>query len=357
MAIISRRDLIVAASAGRLLAQEPTSFPAQNTSVPLSGIEGDTTPTEKFFIRDHFREPAVSMSGWRLQIEGRVSRPLELAFADILESPVKDIQAVLECAGNPTTGAAAANAVWRGVPLAAILERAGAAPDAVAVMLEGADSGRLFPESPDMKYCQVVPFEKCMQPESLLAFKVNGRFLARSNGFPVRALFPGWYAMDSVKWLQRIVVLGLSDRAEDFQRSGMNRLYNRNTKTAAGDVQVSRLTDIQVRSAIAWPPENARLPRGRYIVRGFAWTGSGVIRKVAFSADAGRSWGPAQLESQPKPFTWVRWNYTWSATPGDHILMSRAADSAGREQALARDPSRKDGYELNYCVPVPCTVR
>mgnify|MGYP001019978548 CR=1 FL=1 len=81
-------------------------------------------------------------------------------------------------------------------------------------MLEGADSGRLFPESPDMKYCQVVPFEKCMQPESLLAFKVNGRFLARSNGFPVRALFPGWYAMDSVKWLQRIVVLGLSDRAE-----------------------------------------------------------------------------------------------------------------------------------------------
>ena len=41
-----------------------------------------------------------------------------------------------------------------------------------------------------------------------MAFKLNDRFLPRKNGFPARALFPGWYAMDSVKWLQRVVVLG-----------------------------------------------------------------------------------------------------------------------------------------------------
>jgi hypothetical protein len=37
--------------------------------------------------------------------------------------------------------------------------------------------------------------------------------------------------------------------------------------------------------------------------------------------------------------------------------MSRATDDAGRQQPLARDPARKDGYELNYCAPVRCEVR
>jgi DMSO/TMAO reductase YedYZ molybdopterin-dependent catalytic subunit len=211
--------------------------------------------------------------------------------------------------------------------------------------------------SPELPYCQIVPMEKCMRPESLVAFKLNGRFLPRRNGFPARALFPGWYGMDSVKWLQRVVVLGPSDQAPNFQLSGMNQLYNRMVKTAAGELKVTRIAGIQVRSAIAWPVDNARLPVGRYEIRGFAWTGSGLVRGVSFSADGGRAWAPAQLESRPRPFTWVRWKYVWSAVAGDHVLMSRAVDDAGREQPLVRDPSRKDGYELNFCAPVRCSVR
>ena len=357
MPAITRRKFLIAASTGRILGQTPSSFPSQNIARPLTGIEGGVTPAEMFFVRDHFREPAPSLPGWRLKVEGRVARPLELTFADSLESLGKEMQAVLECAGNPTVGSATGNGVWQGASMAAILEQAAPLGDSVAVMLEGADSGRLFPDAPEMNYCQIVPWDKCTQPECLLAFKLDGRFLARSNGFPVRALFPGWYAMDSVKWLERIVVLGPSEKAANFRRSGMNKLYNRTVETASGELKVSRLTEIQVRSVIAWPPENTHLPSGRYTVRGFAWTGTGVIRSVAFSADAGRTWSQAQLESQPKPFTWVRWNYAWSATPGQHVLISRAADDRGHEQPLRRDPSRKDGYELNYCVPVPCSVR
>jgi DMSO/TMAO reductase YedYZ molybdopterin-dependent catalytic subunit len=247
--------------------------------------------------------------------------------------------------------------MWEGVPLAALLEQAGVARDAVAVLFEGADSGRLLEGSSELPYCQIVPVEKCLRPESLVAFKLNGRFLPRRNGFPARALFPGWYGMDSVKWLQRIVVLGPSDEAPHFQLSGMNKLYNRMVKTPAGELKVTRLAEIQVRSVIAWPMDNTRLPAGRYEIRGFAWTGMGVVRSVSFSSDGGRGWTPAPLESPPKPFTWVRWKYPWSAPPGDHVLMSRAGDDAGREQPLVRDPLRKDVYELNFCTPVRCSVR
>ena len=334
----------------------PSSEP-QNFSFPLERIEGSVTPADLFFVRDHFREPALSISSWRLRIEGRIARPLELTLPDLLESPGKKLEAVIECAGNPAIGSAASNGVWEGVPLAAILEEAGMARDAVAVLLEGADSGRLLENAPEQPYSQIVPAEKCLRPESLLAFKLNGRFLPRRNGFPVRAMFPGWYGMDSVKWLQRIVVLGASDQAPDFQLSGMNKLYNRMLKTPAGELAVTRITEIQVRSVISWPADNTRLPAGRYVIRGFAWTGAGLIRTVSFSDNGGRDWLPAQLESTAKPFTWVRWKYLWPAAAGDHVLMSRAVDDGGHEQPLTRDPSRKDVYELNFCAPVHCLVR
>ena len=340
-----------------MLGQVPASFDPQNLSYPLGNIESAVTPAELFFVRDHFREPELSLSTWRLTIEGRVAKRIEFTFADILESPIKEVEAVLECAGNPTIGSAASNGMWEGAPLAALLERARIAHDAVAVMLEGADSGRLLQDSPVLPYCQIVPLEKCVLPESLVAFKLNGRFLARRNGFPARALFPGWYGMDSVKWLRRIVVLGPADQAPNFRLSGMNKLYNRLSKTPSGELNVTRISQIQVRSAIAWPPDNIRLLAGRYVIRGFAWTDAGLIRNVRISADGGRNWSAATLESPPKHFAWVRWRYSWPAAPGDHVLMSRAVDDAGREQPLARDPSRKDAYELNFCAPVRCSVR
>lgn len=354
---MSRRQLLLLPSTCSMLGQGLTSFPPQNQSFPLQRIEGALTSPDLFFVRDHFREPVLSLDTWRLKIEGRVTRPFELSLADLLEYPTKEIEAVLDCAGNAAGGSAASNAAWEGISLAQLLERAGAAPDATLVMLEGADTGRLMQGSPQLPYCQLVPVGKCLQGESLLAFKLNGAFLPRRNGFPLRALFPGWYGMDSVKWLQRIAVLGPFDQASDFLSSGMNQLYNRIVQRLTEGPKVTRLTEIQVKSVIAWPPDNAKLPVGRHFVRGFAWTGSGIIRGVTFSSDSGRNWTPAQLESRPKPFTWVRWKYMWSAAPGDYVIMSRAIDDAGHEQPLERDPSRKDSYELNFCAPTRCAVR
>lgn len=362
--LMTRRELLLLPGVCSMLGQELSSSSprvlstteAQNFTFPLEGIAGSVTPADRFFVRDHFREPELSLSSWRLKIEGRVERPLELTLSDILESPTKVLEAVLECAGSPPDGSAAGNAVWEGVPLSRLLEQAGVARDARAVLLEGADSGRLMKNSPDLPYCQVVALEKCLEPESLLAFRLNGQFLPRRSGFPARALFPGWYGMDSVKWLQRMVVLGINDAAPNFEASGMNKLYNRLLKRPSGEVDVTRLTDVLIKSAIAWPADHSKLIAGRYAVRGFAWTGGSIVRRVDVSADAGASWTPAEFEAPPKRFTWVRWKYLWSAAPGEHVLMSRATDDAG-SQPIKRDAARKDGYEMNYCAPVHCTVR
>jgi DMSO/TMAO reductase YedYZ molybdopterin-dependent catalytic subunit len=354
---MTRRDLFLIPGACSLLQRALASTEPQNLSFPLADIEGVLTPPDHFFVRDHFPEPDVSLPSWRLKLEGRVAHPLELSLADLIESPRQKLEALLECAGNAAGGSAASNGLWEGVPLAHLLHEAGALPEATGVLLEGADSGRLMRELPHLAYCQIVPMAKCLRPESLIAFKLNDRFLPPRSGFPARALFPGWYAMDSVKWLARLVVLGADDEPAGFQTSGMNKVYNRIRENSPGNRTVTRLADIQVKSAIAWPGDSMRLPAARHVIRGFAWTGAGLVRTVDISTDGGRSWAPATLESRPKPFSWVRWRHNWTAPPGDHVLMSRATDDAGQQQPLVRDRARKDGYELNYCAPVRCAVR
>jgi DMSO/TMAO reductase YedYZ molybdopterin-dependent catalytic subunit len=237
------------------------------------------------------------------------------------------------------------------------LKRAGVALDAVAVKLEGADSGRLGQDLPELPYSQIVPMSKCISPESMVAFKLNDQFLPPKNGFPARALFPGWYGMDSVKWLRKIVVLGPDDKVPEFALSGMNKLYNRMAQSINGELKLTRVSEIQVRSVVSWPSPNVRLPVAKYFIRGFAWTGEGTIRSVAVSTDGGRKWAPAELETKPKPFTWVQWRWPWSPLSGDYTVLSRAMDDSGREQPILRDPARKDGYELNFCAPVRCEVR
>jgi DMSO/TMAO reductase YedYZ molybdopterin-dependent catalytic subunit len=352
---VTRRD-VLRAGAGVILNPLARASDPQNLSYPLRGIQGSLTPPDLFFVRDHFSEPALSLENWQLRIEGRVAHPRDVSFSDLLELPAKKVEAVLECSGNGTHGSAASNGRWEGVPISFLLEPAGMSRDAAFVAFEGGDTGRLVQGPSDLPYTQIVPLDKCLDSASLVAFKMNDLFLPRRNGFPARALFPGWYAMNSVKWLRRIVVLGPNDRHSSFFESGMDRVYNRVTLAADG-IKVKRLSSIQVKSAVAWPPDKMRLPAGVHQMWGFAWTGTGTIREVAISLDGGRTWEPANLESSPGPYRWVRWNYKWAASTGDYSLMSRATDSQGNQQPLQRDKARKDIYELNWCAPLSCSVR
>jgi hypothetical protein len=81
------------------------------------------------------------------------------------------------------------------------------------------------------------------------------------------------------------------------------------------------------------------------------------VARVEISADGGKSWNAARLEPPPAQFTWAKWTWSWRANPGEHLLMSRAYDSLGNAQPLARDSKRLDSYELNWCAPIRCEVR
>src|SRR5216684_24427 len=194
----------------------------ENLEFPFSSLNSSLIPNEQFFVRSHFPVPNIELSRWNLKIEGRVERPLQLSYDQLISMPARTVTMVMECAGNsriflsPKVGGlqwelgAVGNAEWTGVPLVDVLREAGLKPDAVEVVLEGADSGEIKkePVSPGkISYARSLPVRKALSRDVILAYQMNGQSLTPAHGYPLRAVVSGWYGMASVKWLKRILVI------------------------------------------------------------------------------------------------------------------------------------------------------
>lgn len=322
--LLSRRTLLTSAVGSVLSAQK-----AEIGSFDFSLLDDGTTPTELFFVREHFPAPNVSSAGWKLAISGAVASPFEISYEEISKQPRKVLPVTLECAENPVGGGLVSHAEWTGFSLASVIEKAQVSAESRFVRLSGADG-----------FSRTIPLSKAAHPDTLIAYLMNGEKLPVNHGFPLRALIPGWYGMDSVKWLRRVELLVDEDPGHDYVRQVRSLLTGRRSLGA--------VTAMQVKSAFSRPLDGAILVGRRFTVRGAAWAGENRVRRVEVSTDGGKSWQAARLASDPLPYGWVQWIYAWKIpAPGQYDLAVRATDNAGREQAAERDANRVDEYELN----------
>jgi DMSO/TMAO reductase YedYZ molybdopterin-dependent catalytic subunit len=323
--------------AGLLLAKRTFGLGAQ-TNTPSQSVKELVTSNTDFFVRNHFAVPKISDEAWRLEIGGLVSKPLKLAYSDLLLMPSVRRSSTLECAGNATGGAGVGTAVWSGLPLGQLLQQAGLKPGATTVVFYGADSGEGENVPPGTHFARGIPIEKAVEPATLLAFEMNGEPLPAEHGFPLRALVPGWYGMDSVKWLTRIEVL-----EQPFKGYFQDEKY-----VALGAHSASRpLTLIQVNSKFLRPSEGEEIRGKTYRVDGVAWAGERKVARVEVRMGGG-AWQAASLEASPSALIWTPWSYAWQVpSAGRYTLEVRTTDEDGRSQPDARDPDRKDPYELN----------
>jgi len=337
-----------------------------NLESPPSALREWITPSDQFYVRNHFAEPDIKRSIWRLSVEGAVRKPGTFSYRDLTTMASQSQISVIECAGNGRVflvpkeegaqwqSGAAGNAEFTGVPLAAVLERVGMLSTAVDVMFEGADHGEIEdqPASPgDIHFARSVPVATARAGDVLLAYKMNGADLTRSHGFPVRVVVPGWYGMASVKWLTRIVVTD-----KPFEGFFQSLQYSRWARMN-GTPTLIPVTELQVKSIIIDPQMGSIIPAGEtYAVRGQAWTGVGTVARVEVSVDGGKKWATARLTSPASQHTWRSWEFDWAPTAGEYSVMVRATDSQGRTQPMDRDKDRRS-YEINHVVPTVVVVR
>ena len=338
----------------------------QNLETNFANLNGLITPTDSFYIRNHFAAPTINRSAWRLKVEGAVDRPLDLTLAEVQNLGNDKRPITLECAGNGrvflTPAAKGVNwqlgavgtAEWTGVALSTLLEKAGVKKEAVEVILEGADSGTVAdPASPGpIHFARSLPLEKAKKPEVLLAWQMNGKDLPPPHGAPLRAIIGGWYGMASVKWLTRIIV---SDRPfRGFFQSLDYSYFDR----SHGLPNVMAITAIQVKSQIARPALGDQIATNKPTkITGAAWAGEADVTKVEVSTDGGKHWDEAALLGDKNPFCWRLWEYEWkSPAAGKAVLMSRASDSQGRTQSMKRNPDYRN-YMISHVLPLEVEVK
>ena len=337
---------------------------ARNHGMPLEALRFDLTPVGLHYLLTHYDIPEVDVGSWRLEVDGLVDHPLSLSLDDLRGRPSVEIAVTLECAGNgrallephvesqPWLLEAVGTARWKGVPLASILEEAGVGEGAVEVLFTGLDRGVEGGE--EQAYARSLALEEALRGEVLLAYGVNGGELPPQHGHPLRLVVPGWYGMTSVKWLARITVLDAA-----FDGYQMRQSYR--LRHEEGD-EGEPLSRMQIRSLMVPPAIPEFLSRSRVVtagacvLRGRAWSGEAEVTDVEVSADGGETWGKAELEDWVLgPWAWRAWSFTWRAEPGEHVLCSRARDSAGNVQPL--EPVwNVGGYSNNAVQRVPVTV-
>jgi DMSO/TMAO reductase YedYZ molybdopterin-dependent catalytic subunit len=315
----------------------------QDLETPAHLLNSWITPNDLFYVRSHFYTPTVDAAAWALEVDGEVEKPLKLTLADLRRLPSTTAVVTLECAGNgrafhdpPVAGVqwergAVGTARWTGVRLRDVLRAAGLKPAARHLWLDGADRG--LGKAPD--FVRNLPIDKALDPDTLLAYDMNGQVLPVAHGFPLRAVVPGWEGAYSIKWLTH---LRAADREHEgaFVQGGYR--YPRRPVVPGAAVPAAEMEPLKgmvVKSLITSPETNASLPVGSVRVSGFAWAGDAEIANVEVSTDNGRTWSQARLGSDRARYAWRQFEHEWQvATPGSYAVLSRARDMRGNVQPL-----------------------
>ena len=185
-----------------------------------------------------------------------------------------------------------------------VLTPAGIHAGAVIVLLMGLDA-----ESPEEGFRYVLPAEKAMHPDTLLAYGLNGETLPRDHGFPLRAIVPGWVGSANIKWLGRIVAVS----EQVWTRNNTTFYVLMGDQYPPQDESQSKPVTMQViKSALAlpWPAESSA---GRQRIRGYAQSPAGPISRVEWSTDSGRTWTDADLPGRQPDYSWARFEFLWDA--------------------------------------------
>ena len=251
------------------------------------------TSNGEFFVRSHFGVPNIDPSRWTLSVSEAGGTPRVFSIETLMKLPTVEQVVTLECAGNLVGWGGVSNATWTGCRLSSILNANQTKTGEVECVLIGADGG-VDREASGLQfeaYARSIPMNKALHPDTLLAYRMNGEPLPAEHGGPLRAIVPGYYGMDSVKWLKGIQVVrrpftGFYQASRYYEAQRVN-----------GVIERRQLGAVRLKSQIARPIRGEVLARGPIRVVGAAWCGDAQIAAVELSFDSGHSWTPATLGS------------------------------------------------------------
>ncbi len=296
---------------------------------PLQSTFGIITPSGLHFERHHQGWWDIDPARHRLMVNGLVREPRVFTMDDLMRMPSVSRIHFIECGANtamewstpavPTvqyTHGMLSCSEFTGVLLSTLLDLCGVDRKAArAVLAEGADGSSMT---------RTIPIDNAFD-DVIVAWGMNGEMLRPENGYPLRLVVPGIQGVSWVKYLRRIEVGDQPWHTKDESLHYVDLMP---------DGTHRQFTSLQeCKSVITTPSGGQKLVgQGFYNITGLAWSGRGSIRRVDISADGGRSWRPARLESPVLPKALTRFNCDWVWDGSPVTLQSRAVDDTGYVQ-------------------------
>jgi DMSO/TMAO reductase YedYZ molybdopterin-dependent catalytic subunit len=282
----------------------------------IQRVTSFVTPQLAFFstsINPAFR-PSISEEAFQLQIQFEEGRRIALSLAEIRRQPSLKRHRTMVCIGNPVGGASVGNALWTATPLSSLLERVvrDQSPSELKVIFYGLDG-----------FYSSVPYPVAADPDSMIAYEMNGQPLPPKHGYPLRVLLPGRYGMKQPRWLEKIVVT-TSDGSGYWEKRGWS-----------DSALINPLSRIDSANPIG---------KGLWKVTGIAFCGDRAVGSVELSADGGETWKRARFTSSAQRHVWTTWEIDWRPSQdGKHILAVRVTDQDGKKQEVNFDGAFASG--------------
>ncbi|HSF32736.1 MAG TPA: sulfite dehydrogenase [Candidatus Tectomicrobia bacterium] len=310
---------------------------------PLDETLGIITPSALHFVVQRGGTPDINAAKHHLLIHGLVDRPVILTVEEIRRLPSISRILFIECSGNsrlgrpPTaksvhgTHGLTACSEWTGVPLSLLLREAGVQRGATWIVSEGGDATGNE---------RSLPIAKAMD-DVLVAYGQNGEALRPENGYPLRLIVPGWEGNVNVKWLRRIKVV---------DRPYLTRMESTDHASLMPDGKARQFNFVmEAKSVITFPSGGQRLRgAGFYEIRGLAWSGRGLVRRVEVSTDGGKTWREARLQEPVLPLAHTRFRLDWQWDGREADLQSRCTDETGYVQPTLTEVTRVRGLNFVY---------
>jgi DMSO/TMAO reductase YedYZ molybdopterin-dependent catalytic subunit len=326
--LLDRGRLNAVPQVGSVPAPAETAPPLPaGASLEVPDLSPIVVPNRDFYrIDTALLVPRPNISTWRLRLTGMVERPFELTYDELVAMPLHEQYVTIACVSNEVGGDLVGNALWSGVRLKELLDRAGISPDATQIVGRAVDGFTVgFPTA----------WAIADDREALVAVSMNGEPLPPDHGYPARLIVPGLFGyVSATKWLTEIQLTTL----EAFDAYWVPLGW-------------AKLAPILTQSRIDVPRDGARVEAGTVAIAGVAWAPDRGVAGVEVRVDED-GWEPAELSAPISDATWVQFVRRWEATEGEHLVSVRAIDGEGEVQTDQRTRPAPDGARGHHTIRV-----
>lgn len=244
---------------------------------------------------------------WEISVDGLVENPFKMTMAEIIDTfPSKTRIMSIHCTLDGATGALIDTFEVTGIPIQALLEKAGVKPEATEVYTVPADEICSYPTMLDY----------LKDHDALIVYKINGEDLRYYQGFPVCTFVAGMGAPHFAKQFNKLLVT--AEPYEDLYiyqgwvREEEGRFFNKPN------------------TAIFYTKEGQIIPPNEaYTFEGYADAYDDPIIAMEFSMDGGNTWKRFDTTGA-EVGVWVYWRLAFTPTEeGAYVLKARAITQGG----------------------------